>query len=244
MDEKQKLNAPLNTTPQQPQSPPAPPNYGAGYNQSDMLAIEKKKHRKKMFITLGSIFLAVVILAVLLLIIVNNTFGLKTISYDNGSGNAYQLSFYNKYIIRDSSSPSPADQADSFASKELVSQVSHGNKAPIVMSIEGDATEQQNQGSQEKNCTDSNIPEIFKVHNDTLDQDISVCRVGQNDGNDVLYVGVFEDGGQTHVFLIRQDIDISAIKDAAGAKDITEKVGLQAYTNDIKEILASVHLSK
>jgi hypothetical protein len=238
MDSSNEKNTPQNVPPPiptaftQPATVPPTPIF----SQSDALALPKPRFRhKKWLIIFGIAALGLATLFTIFMLIMNNIYGLKKITFDNGVGSKYQLVFYRKYKLGNAKLESSPGQ------KTLVSEVSVAGKAPVVLYMNSGAKFNQEEWdkSHNRDCS-GDFKEAFTVHNDFIGQDIHMCLISKNGEDEVSYVGTYHYKDKLQVLIVNQDLDVNSATDEASAKEVLPKVGLQVYLEDLQEIVKSI----
>lgn len=153
----------------------------------------------------------------------------KTIDYINLNGTHYNLTFYTKHTTTTLKS----------GNTSLVSKVSKGGKYPLMLTISsGPISELDKNGIKE--CSGP-FPKVFEVHNNSLNQQISVCSFPPTNGATLgVYVLGFASNNQSNIVTISQDLSGMDLSSQSGAQQSLNKFGLEPYQDDITKIIASI----
>lgn len=199
-----------------------------GWNQSE--SSDSKLNIKKLIVkcilglvALGGIFVALIFTNIIAL----SQF--KTISYVNSGGTRYSLLFYTKYATKTLKS----------GNTQLVSRVSEEGKYPLVLSIvSGSISGLDKNGI--KTCSGP-LPKVFDVQNNNLGKQISVCSAPPLNGTPIgVYVAGFAADNKANIITISQDLSGEDLSSQSAAQESLSKFGLDAYQDDIKQIIASI----
>lgn len=177
----------------------------------------------------------------------------KTVTYDNGVGSKYEMTFYSK---SNQYKQAWLGGEKELNSTELVSRYTKDDKLPITLSIKASPPEDKagNTSMVDESCSDEKNPKVMTAYNPHIQKDINVCalRLGvdnPSEENDVMYAAVFTYNSKRHNVMISQDIfkqvdnyspNISDDKLGKEIDKLETKTGLKAYQDDLRTILSSI----
>ncbi len=215
----------------------------SGFSQADALALERKaQFKKRIFISIGVV---VILVGLLIGVLASGLLSSwKTITYDNGKGSKYTLSFYSRYEVKNllDTDKTTADFTSSTSpSKKLVSKVSKDKKYPLTLYITSVSFDRGGEVAYRRFQTcPHTAPKAFSVHNDYANSDVNLCAINQ-DGKDIIYIGVFKDKTDVYLVMALQDIDYSkALTDPKSAQKLLDKLDLKVYQSDLEKIIGSI----
>lgn len=219
----------------QPSAQPA-----MGFSYADALARENKKTHKKKLLVGSAIFVGVIALAIIGVSVYSLLFGFKTITYDNGVGSKFKLSFDSRYSTNKVFSPSGQSTGANPNLLGLYSHKSQNGKAPLTMFISSSELTTANQTRYANNNGCARLPVAFTVHNDYLKKDLNICAIKQNN-IDIMYIAVFTDTSKFYAITIGQAIDFQkASSSKQAAQSALDSAGLDVYQGNIQKIIASI----
>ena len=164
---------------------------------------------------------------------------LQRTTYTNNKGDKFSILFYMNPVTK--AVPNSTDNGI-----ELTSAVSIPGKYPLIFFIESNSASDQTAQAlynQYKNCF-SSAPLVLSAYNDYFRQTISTCNLPISNapsGTNVMYIAFFETSSKIYTATFSQDVDWKTVLASPQAAAIgLSKIGVQAYDNDIKTILASV----
>ena len=201
-----------------------------GFSQSDALAQENKQKKKKRLFIGGGVLLALVVLGVVGFFAYTILFNFRTITYDNGRGDKFQLTFYSSYSVK-------AAPGSTTGLQELASKVSKNNLYPITITISKGSP--QKPSASVLGCNGYSIG--LQVTNNPSGNKVNLCSFSQGQTSDLLYDGVLQSGSMYYNVLITQDVNFQQIlSNPQNAKTALSKIGLSAYNSDITKIVSSI----
>jgi len=203
------------------------------FSQADAIAQENKgKHKRRLLIG-GGVLVGLIILVMVGFIAHSLLFGFKTITYDDGKGYKFQLTFYARYTVKAAPGGS--------GTQELASQVSVGGLYPLVLTIFKGT---QNQPSSSiSSCSGTGLSSALQITNKPTNNTVNLCSENQglNANQPSFYIGVLQSGSTYYTITVDQDVNFQQLSSSQqNAQAGLQKVGLTAYNNDITTIVSSI----
>lgn len=189
---------------------------------------------KKYFIIVAASLVALVLLYSIGFI----SFGkFRTITYDNGNGAKYKLTFYSKHSAA-AESP-PLYRGEEY--KALNSRYSINGKDPISLTIRSYALDRTDIYQLSETC-EAPMSKLVTVFNNSINKEINICAESTDPRLVTFYFATFSYESKKHLVSISQKLDFSSTAEGGtdAAQVIEDKLGLEAYTEDIKSIVSSI----
>jgi hypothetical protein len=215
---------PSNKNTQQLDSPPV------GFSQADASAQEKKNIQKRRLLIGGAVVVVLIILAVIATFLLSST---KTITYNNGKGDTFQLQFYSHYTIK--AAPSGA------GTQELASKVSVNGLYPLVLTIFKGSHNQPSPAIID--CSATGLSSALQITNKSTNKTVNLCSEEQSQSNKpVLYVGIMQSGSTYYTLVFDEDVNYQQLLKGgpATAQAGLQKIDLSPYNSEITTIVSSI----
>ncbi len=223
---------PTLATPNIQQSAGRPYSSSPSFSQTDAIAEESKRIRKRRLFIGGGVFVGLIALVVVGFIAYSSLLGFKTVTYDNGKGAKFQLKFYSQYTVKNAASSSGL--------QELASKVSKNGLYPLIISI---SKAPQKPSPSLLNCSGTGISSTaLQITNKPTNNTVNICSIDQGQStNPILYVGALQAGNSYYAVLINQDVNIQQVTSSEqNAQAGIKKIGLSAYNDDVTTIVSSI----
>lgn len=221
---------------------PVPPASAGPISQADFLAIAKKKNRAKRILKIAApIILIIGIAAGLYFSGLIPLGSFKTVSYDNGLGSTYKMSFYARHEVKEAPSLGLAGEStESF--KALVAKSGKDGRDPIQVFIQDESKASAGGDTGLENC--GSAKPVATVRNASANTDVNICDIGGgSEMSDYMYMALYDDEDRKVIVIITSTaINEEAMESPEKAKAALKNAKLDVYKSDIEKIVSSIKI--